>query len=183
MEPVYVDDDSNESENEYILTQLANHRITYSENPDQRRADDFDVTLVLSHISPMGGGSVQEKKTLALKYFVIMTSKRELYPMKGQWTNVGKFRTVTTSNQVRADLENSLNPLLTVYQCFQDGSRGSKCSTPRATPEIRCTSRRTSLQEKGVEEGMARESSFYDIALIEEEETSLKSHILGRMRH
>ena len=104
MEPVYVDDDSNESENEYILTQLANHRITYSENPDQRRADDFDVTLVLSHISPMGGGSVLEKKTLTLKYFVIMTSKRELYPMKGQWTNVGKFRTVTTSNQVRAEL-------------------------------------------------------------------------------
>ena len=34
---------------------------------------------------------------LRMKYFVVMTSKRQLYPMYGGEKKLGKFRTVSTS--------------------------------------------------------------------------------------
>jgi len=152
MEPVYLDSDM-EFDNEYVLTQLSSHNITYNTDnglPEHRRKDDFDVTLLLSHdICP------QDKKLLTLKYFVIMTSKRELYPMKGQWNTLGKFRTVTTQQGVK------------------DFSNAS--SAPRATPEVISQGRRPSGEESSRE---SREATPEGVA---REETTLKSHILGKL--
>ena len=36
-----------------------------------------------------------------MKYFVVMTSKRQLYPMYGGEKKLGKFRTVSTSSALK----------------------------------------------------------------------------------
>ena len=36
-----------------------------------------------------------------MKYFVVMTSKRQLYPMYGGEKKLGKFRTVSTSGALK----------------------------------------------------------------------------------
>ena len=38
---------------------------------------------------------------LRMKYFVVMTSKRQLYPMYGGEKKLGKFRTVSTSASLK----------------------------------------------------------------------------------
>ena len=38
---------------------------------------------------------------LRMKYFVVMTSKRQLYPMYGGEKKLGKFRTVSTSGALK----------------------------------------------------------------------------------
>jgi len=93
MEPVIIDSNA-EFDNEYVLVQLLNHRVIYTDNQDVRRTDDFDVSLILSY-SP-GPGDL-----LTLKYFVTMTSKRQLYPLFGVEKKLGKFRTVSTSRSLR----------------------------------------------------------------------------------
>lgn len=89
MEPVIIDPNT-EFDNEYVLVQLSNHRVIYTDNQDVKRTDDFDVSLILSYI----GNSAN---MLTLKYFVTMTSKRQLYPLFGVEKKLGKFRTVSTS--------------------------------------------------------------------------------------
>ena len=89
MEPVIIDPNT-EFDNEYVLVQLSNHRVIYTDNQDVKRTDDFDVSLILSY-------SGNSANMLTLKYFVTMTSKRQLYPLFGVEKKLGKFRTVSTS--------------------------------------------------------------------------------------
>ena len=89
MEPVIIDPNM-EFDNEYVLVQLSNHRVIYTDNQDVKRTDDFDVSLILSY-------SGNSANMLTLKYFVTMTSKRQLYPLFGVEKKLGKFRTVSTS--------------------------------------------------------------------------------------
>ena len=120
MEPVIIDT-STEMDNEYVLMKISQHRVSFKDHQEARRTDDFDVSLILSYDSCSIGKSEKEKvrimKTdmcqmtsesnphvqdvLRMKYFVVMTSKRQLYPMYGGEKKLGKFRTVSTSASLK----------------------------------------------------------------------------------
>ena len=89
MEPVIIDHNM-EFDNEYALVQLSHKKVTYTDNQDVKRSDDFDVSLILSY-------SGNSDNLLTLKYFLTMTSKRQLYPLFGVEKKLGKFMTVSTS--------------------------------------------------------------------------------------
>ena len=77
-----------------MLVQLSNQRVIYTDNQDVKRTDDFDVSLILSYCH---AAKESDDTILTLKYFVTMTSKRQLYPLFGVEKKLGKFRTVNTS--------------------------------------------------------------------------------------
>ena len=97
MEPVIIDPDI-EMENEWVLIKMSQHRVPYQ---DARRTDDYDVSLILSYDSCGIGKSEKLKDLLKMKFFVVMTSKRQLYPMGGVEKKLGKFKTVSTSHTLR----------------------------------------------------------------------------------
>ncbi|XP_043514984.1 KICSTOR complex protein SZT2-like isoform X3 [Frieseomelitta varia] len=80
-------------ESEYVLVSLkSTPLISYCDAQDTKYADDFDVVLIVSHLEQP---PQLEKTEITLKYYLMLTSKRELYPKKEVENNkLGKFRTV-----------------------------------------------------------------------------------------
>ena len=56
----------------HLLAHLTQHRVTFKDQEDVRRTDNFDVSLVLSYDS-FGQRLGQQANKLRLKYFIIMT--------------------------------------------------------------------------------------------------------------
>lgn len=80
-------------DNEYVLIKLqSTPSVSYCDAHDTKCTDDFDVALIVSRIEQ----SLQiEKIEITLKYYLMLTSKRELYPKREVENNkLGKFRTV-----------------------------------------------------------------------------------------
>lgn len=80
-------------DNEYVLIKLqSTPLVSYCDAHDTRYTDDFDVALIVSRVeqSPQ-----MERTEITLKYYLMLTSKRELYPKREVENNkLGKFRTV-----------------------------------------------------------------------------------------
>jgi hypothetical protein len=70
---------------------------------DLKHADDYDVTLLVSHESVC-----EDPMTIFIKFYVIMTSKREYYPRLLMEKKPGKFRTVSTATPVKHSALTSL---------------------------------------------------------------------------
>ncbi|KAM8930112.1 KICSTOR complex protein SZT2 [Pelodytes ibericus] len=71
---------SNE-QNEYGLVSIWNSSGTYKDSEGLRHHDDFDVSLLVCHSAlPFEEQSEQERHVLRLRFYVIMTSQRELFP-------------------------------------------------------------------------------------------------------
>ena len=57
--------------------ELSSHRVPYRDTNDIRQVDNFDVGVLITHdIS----NAFSNNKTLSLKFFVLLTSQRELFP-------------------------------------------------------------------------------------------------------
>ncbi|XP_018338951.1 PREDICTED: protein SZT2-like [Trachymyrmex septentrionalis] len=80
-------------DNEYVLIKLqSTPSVSYCDAHDIKCTDDFDVALIVSR---MEQSSQIEKTEITLKYYLMLTSKRELYPKREVENNkLGKFRTV-----------------------------------------------------------------------------------------
>ncbi|XP_046713542.1 KICSTOR complex protein SZT2 isoform X6 [Silurus meridionalis] len=66
---------------EYALVALWNSSGTYKDLEGLRHHDDFDVSLLVCHDAPpFEEQSEGERHLLRLRYYVIMTSQRELFP-------------------------------------------------------------------------------------------------------
>ncbi|XP_047362781.1 KICSTOR complex protein SZT2 isoform X1 [Vespa velutina] len=80
-------------EGEYVLFKLqSTPLVSYCDAQDTRYIDDFDVALIVSRIEQP---PEIEKTEITLKYYLMLTSKRELYPKRDLENNkLGKFRTV-----------------------------------------------------------------------------------------
>ncbi|TVK90578.1 KICSTOR complex protein SZT2 [Bagarius yarrelli] len=66
---------------EYALVALWNSSGTYKDLEGLRHHDDFDVSLLVCHdAAPFEEQSDGERHLLRLRYYVIMTSQRELFP-------------------------------------------------------------------------------------------------------
>ncbi|XP_029156600.1 KICSTOR complex protein SZT2-like [Nylanderia fulva] len=80
-------------DNEYVLIKLqSTPLVSYCDAHDTRCTDDFDVALIVSRVeqSPQ-----MERTEITLKYYLMLTSKRELYPKREVENNkLGKFRPV-----------------------------------------------------------------------------------------
>jgi len=166
MEPVIIDPNT-EFDNEYVLIRLSQHRVTFKDHQDMRRTDDFDVSLILSYDNCALGMPDKDKDLLRLKYFILMTSKRELYPMYGVEKKLGKFKTVSTSQ--------TLKILQKIATPKYPPSR-PPASAPGATPENGLASVLPILSMKEQNSATTTRETTPDQEL---EGTSMKSHILG----
>lgn len=99
-------------DNEYVLIKLqSTPSVSYCDAHDTKCTDDFDVALIVSRMEQ----SLQVERTeITLKYYLMLTSKRELYPKREVENNkLGKFRTVysvgkpATSSYTESPVESS----------------------------------------------------------------------------
>ncbi|KAM9324637.1 KICSTOR complex protein SZT2 [Gastrophryne carolinensis] len=68
-------------QNEYGLVSIWNSSGSYKDSEGARHHDDFDVSLLVCHSAmPFEEQSEQERHELRLRFYVIMTSQRELFP-------------------------------------------------------------------------------------------------------
>ncbi|XP_043281050.1 KICSTOR complex protein SZT2-like isoform X2 [Venturia canescens] len=80
-------------DSEYVLVRLqSTSLVSYCDSQDTKYTDDFDVALIVSRLEQPAH---IEKSEITLKYYLMLTSKRELYPKREVENNkLGKFRTV-----------------------------------------------------------------------------------------
>uniref|UniRef100_A0A0N7ZXW0 Protein SZT2 n=1 Tax=Daphnia magna TaxID=35525 RepID=A0A0N7ZXW0_9CRUS len=104
--------DNDKVTTEFVLAKQWSFKTIQREYGDLRHADDYDVTLLVSHESV-----VEDPMTIFIKFYVIMTSKREYYPRLLVEKKPGKFRTVSTATPVKAA---SAPPLETVDRVAED---------------------------------------------------------------
>ncbi|KAK0161678.1 hypothetical protein PV327_008097 [Microctonus hyperodae] len=130
------------SESEYVLVRLqSTPLVSYCDAQDTKYTDDFTVALI---VSKQDQPLQLEKSEITLKYYLLLTSKRELYPKRELGNNkLGKFRTVY--NVVKTTSGSHVESLLE--------------SSPSATP--------TSLSDKS-----SRDESNTDFDLLENKSTS-----------
>ncbi|XP_063795396.1 KICSTOR complex protein SZT2 isoform X3 [Pseudophryne corroboree] len=68
-------------QNEYGLVSIWNSSGSYKDSEGARHHDDFDVSLLVCHSAvPFEEQTEQERHFLRLRFYVIMTSQRELFP-------------------------------------------------------------------------------------------------------
>lgn len=86
-------DSSDDKESEFVLVRLqSTPLVSYCDAQDMKHTNDFDITLIVSRVEQPAH---LEKTEITLKYYLMLTSKRELYPKKEvQNDKLGKFRTV-----------------------------------------------------------------------------------------
>ena len=102
MEPLFVASPGAEFQCQYILAREGHCRLTFNNaKTGAQHSDEYDVNIVVEEEGEVDDDSSEEgekkKKrsdTLRLRYFVILTSKRELYPAYTWSKQQGEFRTV-----------------------------------------------------------------------------------------
>lgn len=82
---------------EFVLAKQWTYKSMQRDFTELKQMDDYDVTLLVAH-DQVG----DDPLTLFLKYFVIMSSKRDFYPRLLVEKKPGKFRTVSTATPVKA---------------------------------------------------------------------------------
>ncbi|XP_053983197.1 KICSTOR complex protein SZT2-like [Hylaeus volcanicus] len=110
-------DRQDSEESEYVLVNIkSTSSISYCDAQDTRYTDDFDVALIVSHLEQ----SPQTEKTeITLKYYLMLTSKRELYPKSEVENNkLGKFRTVYS---IEKPILNTCTESESVMEIFEKG--------------------------------------------------------------
>nr|XP_022914806.1 KICSTOR complex protein SZT2-like isoform X1 [Onthophagus taurus] len=89
---IIMRDNKVSDEVEYILVQTTNTpQLSYKDSQDRQHTDDFDVTSIVTDVSPYDNG---KDYCLHMKYYLILTSRREIYPKFDNEKKLGKFRTV-----------------------------------------------------------------------------------------
>ncbi|PSN35424.1 hypothetical protein C0J52_13195, partial [Blattella germanica] len=90
-----VEYDVDSDDNEYVLVQLeSTPHVTYKDVHDMKHTDDFDATLIVAHDRE----DESDLNSLHIKYYIILTSRRELYPKLEVERKLGKFCTVSTAS-------------------------------------------------------------------------------------
>lgn len=119
-------------DNEYVLIKLqSTPLVSYCDAHDTRYTDDFDVALIVSRVEQC---PQIERTEITLKYYLMLTSKRELYPKREVENNkLGKFRTVysvgksTTESYTESSMVES-SPVSQIPRPFtRDNSRTEMC--------------------------------------------------------
>lgn len=138
MQVFSMSDESEEvQDSEYVLVKLqSTPLVSYCDAQDTKYTDDFDVALIVSRLDEFPHS---ESNEITLKYYLMLTSKRELYPKRDLENNkLGKFRTVysvgksVTNSQVESPAESS--PASTL---LSSSRKHSKCEFISSTIDLR----------------------------------------------
>ncbi|XP_033214181.1 KICSTOR complex protein SZT2-like isoform X2 [Belonocnema kinseyi] len=138
MQVFSMSDESEEGQDsEYVLVKLqSTPLVSYCDAQDTKYTDDFDVALIVSRLDEFPHS---ESNEITLKYYLMLTSKRELYPKRDLENNkLGKFRTVysvgksLTNSQVESPAESS--PASTL---LSSSRKHSKCEFISSTIDLR----------------------------------------------
>ncbi|VEN57127.1 unnamed protein product, partial [Callosobruchus maculatus] len=124
-----------DGEPEYILVQVTTTpQMSYKDSQDCQHTDDFDITLVVYNLcTPYS----PKDNVLHLKYYLILTSKREIYPKSEIEEKLGKFRTVSStarSLSSTTDKDTSSNPNLT--ETFESSNEHMSISRKNSSGSI-----------------------------------------------
>ena len=110
MEPLFVASPGAEFQCQYILAREGQCRLNFTNaKTGAQHADEYDVNIVIEEEEEEDNDDGEDDKkkkrsdTLKLRYYVILTSKRELYPAYTWSKQQGEFRTVIP-NYARAKL-------------------------------------------------------------------------------
>ncbi|KAK3871475.1 hypothetical protein Pcinc_023382 [Petrolisthes cinctipes] len=100
MTPVMIDPNAEMHYTEFILVHTKTCQVHYRDGNDQRVSDEYDVTLLVSHdtspnTSPDARLEEPIPNILHLNFYVILTSRREMYPNRILEKKMGRFRTVS----------------------------------------------------------------------------------------
>lgn len=112
MQVFSMSDDVDDSQySEYVLVRLqSTPLVSYHDAQDTKYIDDFNVAFVVTWLEQFAQPDSHE---ITLKYYLMLTSKREVYPKRDTESSnkIGKFRTVynmikaTTNPQVDSPSE------------------------------------------------------------------------------
>ncbi|XP_066454017.1 KICSTOR complex protein SZT2 isoform X8 [Eleutherodactylus coqui] len=118
-------------QNEYGLVSVWNSSGLYKDSEGTQHHDDFDVSLLVCHsAAPFEEQSEQERHMLRLRFYVIMTSQRELFPRLT--ADMRRFRKPPRLQRDAQDLDGA--PELTKCQRLEmesqeDGREGERSRT------------------------------------------------------
>lgn len=108
-----TNDTQDARDSEYVLIRLQKTPlVSYCDAQDTKYTDDFTVALI---VSKQDQPLQLEKSEITLKYYLILTSKREQYPKREtENSKLGKFRTVysVVKANVSTHVENFLETTL-----------------------------------------------------------------------
>lgn len=141
-------------DNEYVLIRLqSTPLVSYCDAHDTRYTDDFDVALIVSRVEqPLH----LERTEITLRYYLTLTSKRELYPKREVENNkLGKFRTVysvqdKSANSSYTESPVESNPASPVLPFVRDNSRTELSSSDAACVQERSLDSDASTKEADV---------------------------------
>lgn len=122
-----LDMDKGDGEVEYILVQVTSTpQVSYKDSHDRQHTDDFEITLVVYNLCMPYNPT---DNVLHLKYYLILTSKREIYPKAEIETELGKFRTVSSTARCLSALEKVPSDLESSVPTIEDFDNNDECSS------------------------------------------------------
>ncbi|XP_023246457.1 KICSTOR complex protein SZT2 [Copidosoma floridanum] len=117
MQVLSMSDDTNNDRqrSEYVLVRMQNTPFVGQNDPqkqDTKSSNDFDVVLIVTRLDQY---QQTDSRDITLKYYLMLTSKRELYPKREieNSNKIGKFRTVysvvrsVTSSQLESPADSN----------------------------------------------------------------------------
>ncbi|XP_031787876.1 KICSTOR complex protein SZT2 isoform X2 [Nasonia vitripennis] len=116
-----ADETDDTQHSEYVLVKLqSTPLVSYHDSQDTKYTDDFDVALIVTWTEQFARCDSRE---ITLKYYLMLTSKRELHPKREVENNnkIGKFRTVYSvvksiaSSQMDSPSESSPSSMTSPY--------------------------------------------------------------------
>ena len=110
---------------EYVLIHLSSHRIPYIDENNTPQEDNFDLGVLITS-QKMKETLFIKDNNLCLKFFVLLTSQRELFP-KLFGDNKGAFRTIRLLSS-----SNNISNIQTRRNSFIQGS--TDCAITRLPP-------------------------------------------------
>ncbi|KAG5885699.1 hypothetical protein JTB14_002313 [Gonioctena quinquepunctata] len=145
--------DVHESESEFILVQVTStSQVSYKDSQDRQHTDDFDITLIVyNHCMPYS----PKDNVLHLRYYLILTSKREMYPKSEIDEKLGKFRTVSSTARSLSSFQREPNEL----ELSQGKAEGPEESEPSSSGEHLLASGYDSYETTNNEESSASQQS------------------------
>lgn len=128
-----ADETDDTQHSEYVLVKLqSTPLVSYHDSQDTKYTDDFDVALIVTWTEQFAQSDSRE---ITLKYYLMLTSKRELHPKREVESNnkIGKFRTVYSvvksmaSSQMDSPSESSPSSMTSPY--FQKQTKSELISS------------------------------------------------------
>ncbi|KAG1670338.1 KICSTOR complex protein SZT2 [Nymphon striatum] len=81
---------------EHALIKLSTHKVCYKDSNDIEQSEEFDLALIVCHDSEV---NYSNNYQLALKFFIILTSRKGLYPKLSLEEDSGTFQIVHSCNR------------------------------------------------------------------------------------